>query len=87
MSNLPEKVSHDQLQKLIDASSKQGIEVVNAEALAAVLIPLIATLDDVDKKLEALLSDGILPERWSYFIRGRRSIRNGLRQIKRSIKV
>lgn len=87
MSNLPEKISLDQLKSIMQGTKSVGLTPVDSSDFADQLKPKIAEMENILREMDAIIGTNILDERWQPFKRGRQQLRVAIRQIKKSISI
>lgn len=87
MSDLPEKISFDQLKSLMQGTKAVGLTPVDSTDFAEQLIPKIKEMETILRDIDAIIGTNILDERWRPFTRGRQQLRVAIRQMKKAISI
>lgn len=83
---IPDKLSAQRLESLLQNSQHPGKEVIESTDYRQIAVQLIQQLEAVNERLENSVPDNALNERWKYTEKARRQIKLALRCLTKSIQ-
>ena len=86
MPDIPDSIDIAALNSLLKLSDEPGVRPVSSKEFKVIANEMIQEMDAMLSELSSYTPDNILHSRWDYVNQSRRSLRNSLRLLRKSIQ-